>query len=425
MNSFSPSPARYASVAIFLHWVLAALLLFQLSLGWRLETLAGLPQFAAYQLHKTIGFSILLLSLARLLVRLTVRRPVPVRARWPLNLVAAAVHALLYVVMIGGPITGWMLVSTAKVKVPTMFFGMIHWPHLPLAAGWHEPAEKAHGLLGFLLVMLVVLHVAGALWHHIQRDDVLARMLPRAVRSRGALSMAAVLAVLGGIGMMAAAKLVSFAPATATSPAPVADPEPANAAVNEAANAAAPVENAAVANAATNAAAEEGEPVAPWRVDAGSTLAFVADYSGAAVNGSFAKWDADIRFSPDDLDHSQISVSVDLASVDTADGTRDESLRGDSFFDVAAHPSATFRSGRITHRGGNRYRAQGTLSLHGVRKPVTLDFTLDIAGDKATVSGTAPLSRTAYGVGTGEWADTGTIKDAVTVTFSFRATRSK
>lgn len=271
--SMSPPPARYSSAAIFLHWTLALLLMFQLSLGWRLEGLQGLPQFVAYQLHKTIGLSILLLSLARLALRLMVRRPAPARMSPPLAFLAGAVHALLYVVMIGGPITGWILVSTAKVKVQTMFFGVIHWPHLPLGAGWHEPAEGAHSLLAWLLLGLVVLHVVGALRHHLMRDDLLARMMPRAIRGRSTHGLLAIVAILAILGAMAAAQLMTFSPKPSVAPVD----EPSNAAnaanamseadnaVNAAAASEPQADNAAVNEAADDAADKAAVPGASSR----------------------------------------------------------------------------------------------------------------------------------------------------------------
>jgi polyisoprenoid-binding protein YceI len=251
-------------------------------------------------------------------------------------------------------------------------------------------------------------------------------MIP--LRSRGAQGVAAALAILAVFGAMFLAKALPFgvAPAPAeASNAMAATNEAAslNEAVNAATNAAENV--AAATNEAKNAAEEEKVAIAPWAVQSGGKLGFKADYSGSPVDGSFTRWDADIAFSPDDLPASKISVTIDLASVDTAEGERDDTLKGDGFFDIATHPRATFTATRITHRSGKAYRAAGTLSLHGVQKPATLDFTLEIKGDDATVSGSAPISRTAFGVGTGEWADTETIKDGVTVNFSFKAKRQK
>lgn len=421
------SPARYSSAAILLHWVLAALLLFQLSLGWRLDTLDGVAQFVAFQLHKSIGISILLLSFIRLAIRFMVPRPAPIPASPALSFLASATHWLLYVVMIAGPLTGWALVSTAKIRLQTLLFGTVPWPHLPLPSSWNKPAGAVHELIGYLLVILVVLHVAGALRHHLLRDDVIGRMMPRAISSWRGLTIAAIVAILGGFGAMVAARYwpLPSPPVPAARPVPLAPAENAveAATVNEAAEAVPAVANEA-ANAATNEAEDDAKAAVPWRVQAGGKLGFSADYSGTAIEGSFKRWDADILFSPDDLPGSKISVTVDLATVDSADSERDTMIASDSFFDVATHPRATFRSGKITHRSGNAYRAAGTLTLHGQSRPTTLDFTLDIKGDEATAAGTAPISRTAFGVGSGQWASTDEVKDGVTVHFNLKAKRA-
>jgi len=431
MSASAPPPARYSSAAILLHWVLAALLLFQLSLGWRMDTLANVPQFIAFQLHKSVGILILLLSLARLGIRLATPRPAPVPASPALSFLAGATHALLYVVMIGGPITGWIVVSTATVRVQTLLFNRVPWPHLPLGQAWNKPAETAHMLIAWLFVGLVVLHVAGALRHHMLRDDVVGRMMPRTVTSRRGLTIGAIVALLGGAAALAAAKLWPFpAPPPRVAPQMEVTVAMENSAEDALDNAAAALPTPAnVVNAAeekpAEAKAEETAPAAtPWRVQSGGKLGFRADYSGTPVEGGFRRWDANIVFDPEDLPGSSISVTIDLASVDSADSDRDNMLTSDSFFDVATHPRARFRSNRITHRDGNAYRAAGTLTFHGQSKPLTLDFTLDIKGDDAKAAGSATLSRTAFGVGSGQWASTDDIKDAVTVTFSFNAKRA-
>jgi cytochrome b561/polyisoprenoid-binding protein YceI len=424
-------PIRYSTAAIILHWALAFLLILQLSLGWRLETLTGLTQFNGYQLHKSIGITILALSLLRLVIRVLHKRPAPVDGPPALTFLAHAVHVLLYVVMIGGPITGWIMVSTAKVKMQTMLFGTLPVPSLPLGSAWNGPSQAAHSALAWLFVALLFLHVAGALKHHLEREDLLGRMLPKTRPSRAALHAVAVVALLGIVAALAIGKLLPLGGAAA--PVPVAVPEengaeevtnltPANAAAIDNA-AVAPTAVNAIETATTNAAEPDVKAASPWSVSPGGKLGFRADYSGTAIDGSFKRWDADIVFSPDDLDHSRISVTIDLASADTADSQRDDMLRSDSFFDIATHPRATFTSSKIRHVSGNRYSAAGTLSLHGQSKPLTVDFTLDIAGESATASGTARIARTVFGVGGGEWASTDNIKDDVGVSFRFKAKR--
>ncbi len=413
------SPSRYASAAIVLHWVLALLLLFQVGLGGGLEHLPkGLAQFAGYQFHKSVGITILLLSLMRLAVRLAKPRLAPVPDGKLQMLAAKAVHVLLYAIMIGGPITGWVIVSTAKVRLQTMLFGVVPWPDLPVGQALHEPAEVMHGLLGPMTLALVLLHVAGALYHHFKREDVIGRMLPTAITSRSGISLAAALAVFAGFVALVSGRGMTFA---APAAAPVAEASTAS------------VREEPLPDNSASAIAEEPAPAAsevavtakasPWALEKGGRLGFTADYSGESIKGSFGRWDAKITFDPQDLAGSSIRATIDLASVESGDGQRDDMLKSDSFFGVAAHPTAQFVSTAIREAGTGRYVANGTLSLHGKSRPVALRFNLKIDGDKAVATGSTTLQRLAFGVGEAEWSATDQLKDAVGIDFNFRAIR--
>ena len=414
------TPARYSGVAIALHWAIAAALAFQISLGWRLEGPTTPLLFTLFQLHKSIGITILLLSLARLALRFARPRPAPVEGPAWARALAAAVHAGFYVVMIAGPLTGWALVSTARIKIPTLIFGALPWPHLPVPAamahGVHEIAESAHGLLAWLAIGLFLLHVAGALRHQwLLGGNVLGRMIPGA-RGRAIPAVIAALALI--FGAMTVAKLVggSSPPPAAPAPAVPAPEEPAIV------PATAPPPPAAAENVA--ATVETPPAILPqWTVQPGGRLGFTASWNGDAIRGSFTRWRAAIAFDPRALDRSTIRVTVDLASADTGDGQRDDSLKGQDFFDAAAHPSAIFTARTIRSLGGERYSAAGDLSIRGVKRPVTLRFTLRIAGKRATVSGSTALDRTRFQVGQGEWASTDAIAAAVPVDFRFTALR--
>lgn len=413
------SPSRYSAAAIALHWIIAFLLLFQVGLGGGLEHLPkGFSQFAGYQFHKSVGILILLLSLLRLGVRLTRPRPAPVPDGKPQMVLASAVHALLYAIMIGGPITGWVIVSTAKVKLQTMLFGVVPWPDLPVGQALHEPAEVLHGLLGPMTLALVLLHVAGALYHHFKREDVIGRMLPAVIGSRIGMGIAAAVAIAAGFLALGGGRGLVFsapvaAPSAETSSAVVIDePQPVASASEVVVEPSQVASEAAVVAEAT-----------PWKLDKGGRLGFTAEYSGEAIKGSFGRWDAKIVFDPEDLGGSSIRANIDLASVESGDSQRDDMLRSDSFFGVGSNPSAQYVSTSIRETGEGRYVANGTLTLHGQRKPVSLRFSLKIDGDTATVNGSATLQRLSFGVGEAEWSATDQLKDAVGVDFSFRATR--
>lgn len=411
---------RYSGIAILLHWALALLLLFQLGLGWALEDLPRGTMFVAFQFHKSVGILILVLSLARLVVRLVVPRP-PAEGAPALKLLAAVVHWALYGVMILGPLSGWIIVSTARVKLPTLLFGTIPLPHLPLGPAWNEPAETIHGLIGWLLAGLFVLHVAGALRHHLLRDDLIGRMMPVALARRPALSAAVVVALAACVAAFLAGSWRYRGHAEVPTPS---QPLPAPGSTPDVTPVAAPTAEAAGSPAPSPSpspsASAGAMPVRSWKVAPGGALGFRTVYSGEAINGRFARWTADIQFSPDDLAHSTIAVDVDLASVRSGEDERDDTLKGEDFFAVAAHPRARFTADRI-RKQGRGYVAQGTLALAGVSRPVPVAFTLAISGDHAQASGTATVPRLAFGVGKGQWSDPTTIPDAVAVTFRFAA----
>lgn len=412
-------PQRYSLGAIVLHWLIAAALVFQIVFAESLEGPRGPDLFARYQLHKSVGITILLLSALRLGWRFIAPRPAPVPGpKWAMTL-SGLVHFGFYAFMIAAPVTGWVIVSTSKIKVETLLFGSIPWPHLPVPASWSEPAEFLHHFMPNIAIALLVLHVAGALRHqYLLGTPILARMLPGghgkaigAVLTAAAMMLAAV--VLGKVIDPKGAAQAARPAATAT--APVAAPAP------EAAPAAAPdSEKAEVEEEATEEEAN-AEP-RNWVVGSGGRLGFSARWNGEPVDGRFSRWTASILFSPEALDGSKIDVSIDLGSVDTGDGQRDGTLTGSDFFDTGKFARATYRASKFRSVGGNRYRADGTLTLRGVTKSVPLAFTLDINGDKARAKGSATIDRTSFGVGQGDYASTAEIAGPVAVSFDFQAT---
>jgi cytochrome b561 len=179
---------RYSSVAIVLHWTIAVLILLNLYIALKFDGMRGLALFKAYQLHKSIGLTVLILSLARLGWRLTHRAPqLPSdMPRWE-RLAAGATHWAFYGFMIGIPLTGWVIVSASPTNIPTLLWNKIPWPHLEFVHNLAMPARKAlednmaevHEILGFTMLALIVLHMAAALKHQFfNRDEVLGHMLP-------------------------------------------------------------------------------------------------------------------------------------------------------------------------------------------------------------------------------------------------------
>jgi polyisoprenoid-binding protein YceI len=157
-----------------------------------------------------------------------------------------------------------------------------------------------------------------------------------------------------------------------------------------------------------------------WHADAkSSALGFSGIYQGDAFDGRFKTFDVAIAFDPAQLATSRFDVKITLASADTANSERDDSLRGADFFDSAHTPVATYTATKFRSLGGNRYAADGTLSLHGINKPVTLTFAWANGATPALV-GDAVVNRLDFKVGGGQWADTSLIGNAVKVHTSLK-----
>lgn len=437
---------RYSTVAILLHWLIAAAILLQVSLAWRMIGPHTPQSFAIIQLHKSVGITILLLSFVRLGWRL-INPPPPLpltMARWEREL-SRLVHLGFYVIMIGMPLTGWLIVSASRTQIPTLLFGVVPWPNIPGIGGlapdakklWQAVGEQAHSALALFLYALFVLHVGGALKHQLlSRDEpVLARMAPGAVAGRWLdprlLAILVAYVAISIFGKLVTPPLPGVAPRSAAAvaqgpgrliEAQGPDEPPAPPAAVATASPAGPGPAAPQAASAPAPAAAPSGPV-HWTVRPGSTLGFATSWSGQAITGRFDRWKADILFSPDALDGSKVAVTIDLASVNTGDPQRDATLPSADWFDAAAHPKAVFTASRFEKTGPDSYVAHGTLQLRGVTKPQDLPFRLKITDDRAEVSGAASLDRTAFGVGQGEFAATDQVPGAVSVSVALKAKR--
>jgi cytochrome b561 len=175
---------RWGLAIRLLHWTSAALVLGQWLLGRYMTSLgpeALAEKFVLYQRHKSLGLVILALTLVRLLWRLgEPARPdhPPGMPPWQRR-TAAASHALLYLLLLAMPITGFLAAAASPLGIPTLLFGLIPIPH-PIGPDARLEALllTAHRIQGWVLAALLAIHIAAALKHHlIDRDRVLLRMI--------------------------------------------------------------------------------------------------------------------------------------------------------------------------------------------------------------------------------------------------------
>lgn len=410
---------RYSTLAMLLHWAIALALGFQLALGF------AMPHdergFALFQLHKSVGVTILVLTLARLAWRVMHRPPPAVEGGFQ-GFLAKSVHTLLYVFMIAQPLTGWALVSTDPTGIPTILFGTVPWPHLPLPAGLNEPMEEAHEILAWTGLALIVLHVAGALRHQFMlKDGLLRRMGPGGSAWAAGLLALAVVAVYFATGMKISGDVMAtggYAPEHDHEKSGAASPARVPLAASPAATPTAEAEETQAAPAEEAQAPEAGPPPV-WTIQPGGRLGFAVSSGSDSYRGSFSDWNGAIKFDPEHPESADIRITIKLASASLGDATMDATLQEGEFFASAANPTATWRSTSVRRTGANRYSASGTLSLKGASRPQSLTFTLSGKDLRRHVEGSASIDRTAFGIGTGETGQG--LGSSVSLNFAFDA----
>ena len=173
-----PTSERYTPIAVFLHWLVAAIVAGQFALGWLMQEIAKQPpgpRAAAFNLHKSIGLVVLALMLARIAWRLGHAPPaLPAMPRWQ-ALAARANHALLYALLAAMPIAGYL--GSAYSGYPVRFFGIA----LPSWAARDNAIKDAmsdiHLAGAWLLAAAVALHLAAVAKHVlVDHDGILRRM---------------------------------------------------------------------------------------------------------------------------------------------------------------------------------------------------------------------------------------------------------
>lgn len=347
-----------------------------------------------YGFHKALGITVLLLALMRVVWTLSTPRPhhLETHAVWEIYL-SRVIHILLYIGMIGMPLSGWVMSSAGDHAVP--FFGLFNLPAIvPKDEALFRLSKDVHEITGFALVGAIGLHFAGALKHHlIDKDFTLRRMGGNLlIAGAGGLLLLKTVLIIGE-GFMAAP--VELSP---------------------------PVQEQAEL-AKNDVVSVTSAP--QWIIDKpASAIGFYFTQYGQPVSGSFGGFDGTIRFDPANLPDSLADIRIQTASISTGDAGRDEQARGAEWFDSATYPDIHFMTKGFTHEGDNRYSAMGTLTIRDVSTDITLPFTLDIDGNRALMKADLVLKRLDFGVGQGEWAAVDAIGGDVTIAINLSADRS-
>lgn len=394
----------YGWVARLFHWSIAALIFAAIGLGLYAGNLPRGTQdqlqlvFASFSAHKTVGVTVLILAVLRILWTLTQTRPRPLHPqRRALTLLAETVHWALWIGMVIMPLTGWLLHSAAPGG-----FSRLLWPfgqRLPLIAQDPQLAEQFaafHATGWWVLAGLVVLHVAGAIKHAaIDRDGTLNRMAgparhapqpppaPASVLPH-VLAAGAACLVWGATAMLAApaAKDLATVPAQSATTTPVTAQEPG------------------------------------WTVQQGA-LGIEVVQGGNPIQGQFDRWTAQIAYDPA-RQTGKLRVGIDIASLSLA--AVSDSAKGPEFLNAPAHPQASFVADILPPGQNTGHIARGQLTIAGRTVDAELPFDLSVQGDRAKAHGTLQLDRRDFGIGAG-YGDEGTVGFAVQVRVDVTATR--
>ncbi len=171
---------RFGAISIINHWTIAALIIVMLAIGLYMDSLPSGPGKGQWvQIHKSIGILVLVLGTWRVLWRVFLRFPDDIAdmPRWQ-ELAAKSVHIALLALIVAMPVSGYVSSSTGDHEVS--FFGLFNLPQLPENKALSEQLGDLHETLADLLMIVLALHVAAALKHHvIDKDATLKRMLGR------------------------------------------------------------------------------------------------------------------------------------------------------------------------------------------------------------------------------------------------------
>jgi cytochrome b561 len=178
--SMAQAKPSYTGTAKILHWLILALLIGQFIFAWTMPHMRrDTPVTTLISLHFTFGVIILAVAIVRLACRFSYGEPTPEDGLPPWQTASArVVHWLLYVLLFVVPVLGW--INASWRGMPIVMFGL----ELPALIAKRAPywgwTGDVHGLLAnYVMLALVGLHVAAALYHYfVRRDRVLQRMLP-------------------------------------------------------------------------------------------------------------------------------------------------------------------------------------------------------------------------------------------------------
>lgn len=378
---------HYTPLAKWLHWLIAALIVVQyllIELAERAEHASQIvKQLGLIANHKSVGITILLIALVRLIYRVSSQQPALPKSMPSWQIKASNFsHTLLYLLLFSLPITGWLMSSASAYTVS--------WFNLFALPDFINPDEQAADLLATIhtrladaLMVIAALHIGAAIKHHfIDKDTVLIRMLSKGSLALAIMALVVSLIFLGGLRPNK----------------PIHQ--------NQASTSATSIPKAPEVSQAKDSKGIETQSDLPiWDIDySKSHIKFTGEQAGAPFTGTWQQWEGKLQFNADNLEQSTFDVSIDISSVFSNDEERDSTMKSSEFFDVLQFPKARFQASDFIATA-HGFTARGLLTIKSLSHPTELDFTIQQNAQKITLTGEATLERHQWNIGTGDWAD--------------------
>ena len=153
-----------------------------------------------------------------------------------------------------------------------------------------------------------------------------------------------------------------------------------------------------------------------WTLDAkASHLKFAGSQQGEPFTGEFGRFTPKIALDPAKPAETKIDVEIDLASANSNNKERDDTLATPDFFWTAKYPKAHFRTLSCKAAAPGKFDCDAELTIRDKTRKLAFPFTFTESSGKATLKSEVELDRTQYDVGTGDWADDGTVAHKVKV----------
>ncbi len=375
----NPSITQYNQLAKTIHWLVVAFILGQWMIAEVAEsTDSQMLSLGLIALHKSLGMTVLLLAIIRLAVRMLSDQPAypSTMTTWQKR-AASGTHGALYGLLFALPLSGWLGSSASAYSVS--WFNLFSFPDFVKPDDTLKDFFFAiHEWSWRLLCLLVVIHVAAALKHQFfNKNGVLTQMSSR-------ISLLAAAITICVIGFFTYKLQEEKNIQQASDPVSLSN-------------------NSSGKDLFSSITAANA-----WNVDyANSNLKFEAEQAGANFSGEFSQWRTRIVFDPDMPSKGRIETEIELASVDTKDQERDETLATEAFFATSLFPVARFTTSNFELDSvTKKIKSRSTLEIKGRPFPVDFEFEITESESNKTLIGLARLDRLQLMIGTGEWLDT-------------------